>query len=368
MVDHADMLPAIAEPVADRDSLVTCAITTENDDQLDLFGNKVLGFNKRRIPHTDQSPLLDIDFNLVTHKDLDRWQRSYVHEYERSQGFDVGVSFSLYPNGEFTAACTALGAKPQKERKKKGRLMSTDLTSLAKKTMKRAVNNHWRRFDRMFTFTFDPKIDSNVLDEHGHIDHSWAHKRISRVLATVSQKYNRLFVKTGKRQFQVSFIRVSEIQEDTGNIHFHVLCDRHIDIKYLVDLWNQASNSVDVAKIKGLRGLNYLMSYIKKGKSLIYGKRYAISEHLYGEFKPCKVSIVGRHARSIFLDYMNRNAPSLLNGKGYLGDWGFCVPPPDRKGVTSSAHREFILGLAVEMDENGYPEMLSEMLGMDTPF
>lgn len=200
---------------------------------------------------------------------------AYLREYERSQGYDVGVSLSLYPNGEFTAACTALGAKPQKKRKERGPLMSTDLTPLAKKTLKRAIKNHWRHFDRMFTFTFDPRNESNVLAADGTVDHAWAHKRISRLLATVSQKYNRLYEKTGKKHFQVSFIRVSEIQPETGNIHFHVLADRHVDVGYLVALWKQASNSVDAVKIGGMKALNYLLSYLKKGGSLIYGKCYA---------------------------------------------------------------------------------------------
>ena len=357
--------------VAETNSALAATCSALGDDQLTLFGEEVLGFNKRRIPHTVDSPILNLNPLLVNRKDLERWQLGYLYQYEESQGFDVGVSFSLYPNGEFTAACTALGAKPQRERKKKGRIQSTELTSLAKKVLKRSVKNHWRRFDRMFTFTFDPKIESNSVDDNGNIDHVWAHKRISRVLATVTQKYNRLYDKTGNKHFQISFLRVSEIQPETGNIHFHVLCDRHIDIKYLVDLWGQSSNSVDVVKITGMRGLNYLLSYVKKGQSLIYGKRYAISEHLYGEFKPCKVSIVGRHARSIFLDYMRKHAPTLLNGNGYLGDWGFCLPPPSRDGVPSSAHRQFLLGLAVEMETNGYPQMFNEMLNMgsmDTPF
>jgi len=336
--------------------------------QFSLFGNapqEVLEFNNRRIPQTDTPSYSPSEPNLINRQDLERWQVGYLREYELSQGFDVGVSLSFYKSGEFTAACTALGAKPQKERKKKGQISSTCLPPSAKKIMKRAIQNHWRPFNRMFTFTFDPKLTKNIYNDDGTINHVYAHSEVSRCLATVTKLYKRLQDKTGKRNFELSLIRVSEIQPETGNIHFHVLADRHVDIGYLVRIWGQASNSVNAVKISGMRGLNYLLSYIKKGGSLVYGKRYSLSEHLYGEFKPCKISLVGRHVRTIFLNYMQNNAKTLLNGRGYLGDWGFCVPPPSRDGIPSSEHRKFILGLAETLDENGYPEMLSTLLSLD---
>ncbi|MGW8180011.1 MAG: hypothetical protein ACWGQW_14805, partial [bacterium] len=218
----------------------------------DLFGNPVLGFNNRRITHTVDS-LVDVDNRLVTRKDLDRWERHYVDEYERSQGFDVGVSISLYPDGEFSAACTALGSKPQKQRKKRTPV-TTDFSPSSRHTLRRAVKNHWRPFSRHFVFTFAPGRGENVLNPDGTVNHQWAHSRISRVLATVKQKYQRLAEKAGNRQFAISIIRISELQKN-GNIHFHVLMDRHVPIKYLVELWGQESNSVHVEKLAGLRAV-----------------------------------------------------------------------------------------------------------------
>jgi len=217
----------------------------------------------------------------------------------------------------------------------------------------------------MFTFTFDPSNTKNVMNPDGTINHDYAHGEISRTLATVSKKYNRLVEKTGNRNFQLSLIRVSEIQPQTGNIHFHVLADRHVDIGYLVKIWNQASNSVQADKIGGIKALNYLLSYIKKGGYLIYGKRYSLSEHLYGELKPCQVKITGRHARTVFLNYLNNRSEIIRNGSGYVGDWGFCLPPASRKGIPSSEHRKFILGLAESLDEHGYPELLETMLSLE---
>ena len=330
----------------------------------DLFGNRFeetpLGFNNRRIPQTRNSPFDNPDKFLVGKCDVDRWQLQYLYDYERSQGFDVGVSFSIYKSGEFSAACTALGTKTSGKREKRGKIFSTSLSPTATKAMRRAIQNHWRPFTRMFTFTFDPS--KALLNEDGTVDHEYAHSEISRTLATVSKRYQRLQVKTDNKNFSLSYIRVSEIQPQTGNIHFHVLVDRHVDIGYLVKIWGQSANSVDAQKISGMRGLKYLLSYVKKDTHGIYGKRYALSEDLYGEFKPARVSIVGRHARSIFLQYMSAHASSLLTGKGYLGDWGFVIPPPDRAGITKHNQRSFLIGLAESLDSGGYPELLASLL------
>jgi hypothetical protein len=80
---------SIAQAIADdrsdaeREPLVTCPISLD-DDQLNLFGDKVLGFNKIRIPHTEDHPTLDLDPLLVNRKELEPWQRDYLYEYERS--------------------------------------------------------------------------------------------------------------------------------------------------------------------------------------------------------------------------------------------------------------------------------------------
>ncbi|MGW8180013.1 MAG: hypothetical protein ACWGQW_14815, partial [bacterium] len=123
----------------------------------------------------------------------------------------------------------------------------------------------------------------------------------------------------------------------------------------------QESNSVHVEKLAGLRAVNYCLQYVKKGQYEIHGQRYALSEDLYGEFKPTQFKIVGRHARSIFLRYITCHASSVLNGKGYLGDWGVVIPSPDRNGVTRYRSREFIVGLAQELAEFGYPELLDHL-------
>lgn len=329
-----------------------------------------LGFNNRRISPTDNLDSFSLNPYEVNYRDLEHWQRRYVDMQNEADGYDVGVSLSLYPSGEFTAACTALGPKPQKNRKPRGQISSYDLTPMAKKLMKRAIQNHWRPFNRMYTFTFDPKLPDNVLNGDGTINHEWAHSQISRVLEAVTLKYDRLLSKvesnTGKpaKQFRFSYIRVSEIQPETGNIHFHVLADRHVDIGYLVKLWGQSSNSVQADKISGVRSLNYLFSYIKKGQSLVFGKRYAMSSELYGQLKPVKVSIKGRHARSIFLQFIQSRGATILAGRGYLGDWGFSLPPPSRQAVSSSCQRQFILELAQSLDDGGYPELMRSLTGV----
>lgn len=344
-----------------------------------------LGFNNRRISPTDDFSLPPVDPFVVQYRELEHWQKRYVQMQNEADGYAVGISLSLYPSGEFTAACTALGPKPQKSRKPKGGISSTDLTPTARKIMKRAIENHWRPFNRHYVFTFDPKLEKNVLSPDGTIDHSFARAEISRTLEAVSLKYQRMAdrvkEKTGGktgRHWEFSYICVAETQPGTNNIHYHVLADRHVDIQYLVKLWGQSSNSVHVEKVAGIRALKYLFSYIKKGQSLVYGKRYSLSQSLYGELKPSSVKITGRHARSIFLDFIKSRGATILSGRGYLGDWGFSLPPPSRQAVPSSCQRQFILELAELLDQGGYPELLQSITGtgggetvensLDTPF
>jgi len=80
--------------------------------------------------------------------------------------------------------------------------------------------------------------------------------------------------------------------------------------------------------------------------------------------KPATVKITGRHARSIFLDFVNSRGKTILSGRGYLGDWGFSLPPPSRQAVPSSCQRQFILELAELLDQGGYPELLQSLTGM----
>ncbi len=356
-----------------------------SDSTLPLFPDEpqgseaVLGFNKRRISPTNSLDLPEHNPHEVQYWELHPSEKRYVDMVNEMDGFDVGVSLSLYPSGEFTAACTALGPKPQKQKKKRGPISSTDLSPTAKKIMKRAIQNHWRPFNRMYTFTFDPKLSKNVYNDDGTINHEYAHKEISRTLEAARLKYQRLCDKVmqnsgGKsgRNYQLSLIRVSEIQPETGNIHFHVLADRHVDIRYLVKLWGQSSNSVDAKSVNGMRTLKYLFNYLKKGGYLVYGKRYSLSLNLYNELAPRKVRITGRYARSIFLDFIQSRGSTILNGRGYLGDWGFSLPPPSRKGVPSSSQKQFILELAEALDEAGYPDLLrmfiSEYESEPSPF
>lgn len=367
-------------------SLVGAAVSRSQGESLDeptglpslpLFTGQpfdpsaALGFNNRRISPTNSLDLPPDNPYEVNYRDLEHWQKRYVQMQNEADGYAVGVSLSLYPSGEFTAACTALGPKPQKTRKPKGGISSVDLTPTARKIMKRAIENHWRAFNRHYVFTFDPKLSKNVLSEDGTIDHSFAQAEKSRTLEAVSLKYQRLADRVkeksgGKsgRQFEFNYICVAETQPDTGNIHFHVLADRHVDIQYLVKLWGQSSNSVHVEKVAGIRALKYLFSYIKKGQSLIYGKRYSLSQSLYGELKPVSVKIEGRHARSIFLDFIKSRGSTILSGRGYLGDWGFSLPPPSRQAVPSSCQRQFILELAELLDQGGYPDLLQSILDM----
>jgi hypothetical protein len=228
--------------------------------------------------------------------------------------------------------------------------------------MKRAVENHTRNFNRFLTLTFSPSKPHNILTDNGTIDHTFAHRELSRFLEALTLLYKRKSIKLNKPQAELSNIWTAELQKN-GNIHFHLLLDQHVPLETLNRLWRQDSNSVDIQILrKPERAISYFVNYVKKSKGdIIYGKRYGMSQNLYGTMKPSRIVIKHEKARQLLIDYMNEHFQDIIADNGYKCDWGFNLPKPSRaKGKVSPYHqRQFLLGLAELLADHDFPELLN---------
>jgi hypothetical protein len=235
--------------------------------------------------------------------------------------------------------------------------------------MKRAIENHPRLFTRFLTLTFSPSKPHNILTEDGTIDHTFAHKELSRLLEALTLQYKRRAVKFNRPHAELSNIWTAELQKN-GNIHFHLLLDQHVPIGIINRLWGQDNNSVDILPLrKPERALAYFVNYVKKSKGdIIYGKRYGMSQNLYKTATPSRIVIKHERARQLLIEYMNDNFQDLIADNGYKCDWGFNLPKPSRaKGKVSPYHqRQFIIGLAELLADHGFPELLDHLTDNQT--
>jgi len=278
---------------------------------------------------------LDNILQSSSHRDLGdlTWeQRQIVLDYEEAEGFGVGACINLYPSGEITAGCYSRGLK--RAPGLHGKVMSMKFTAKARKQIKRAVESKITSFKLFLTLTFDPKL--SVLTESGCVDQQWAKTKFKKFLNSLAKKYTRLADKTENDTWQLNYIWVAEIQEqNTQNIHFHILLDREfIDVKWLVKLWDQASNSVNIKRLNNQEhAVNYLLSYMKKGNTPIEGKRYGMSQKLLDGSKPTKFDFYGRSKRRAFLNIKDELEREIKENGGYVADWGLSLPAPCRPRV-----------------------------------
>jgi len=258
---------------------------------------------------------------------LTRDQIQTVLDYEEAEGFGVGACLNVYPSGEITGGCYSRGIKRAPGHT--GKVKSTEFTRQAKKKIRRAVDCRITTFKLFITLTFDPKI--STLTESGRVDHEYAKKRFTQFLNTLKKRYDRMVEKTGKESWRLSYIWVAEIQQN-GNIHFHILVDRQfIDVKYLVKIWRQANNSVNIKKLNNQdHAVNYMLKYMKKGNCPIEGKRYGMTQNLTEGSKPTRYDFYGRSKRNAFLRIKEELEWQIRQNGGYVADWGLSIPTPKR--------------------------------------
>ena len=128
----------------------------------------------------------------------------------------------------------------------------------------------------------------------------------------------------------LSYIWVAELQQN-GNIHFHILVDRFIPIKWLVKIWDQAPNSVNVKRLNDqVHAVNYMLKYMKKGNCPIEGKRYGMTQNLLDAIKPVKVRYEGADKLEAFKKIRWAMSLEIADSGGKILDFGLFIPPPQR--------------------------------------
>ena len=347
------------------------SLPSSDATQLDFFEEPKAhapGFNNSSKCLTDTLADEDNRF-LCSPNDLEQWQRDIY--FSCVDETSVGVTVNIYPSGEISSGYFS-PKRPSLKPKgaKRGKRCTEDLTDEARKKIRRVGRNIKTPFITMLTLTFDPKIAE--LNEDGTVNHDYANKEKERFLNTLSKKYARLAEVTGKPEHQLEYTCVAEIQPQTGNIHYHMLTNKYFNIRYLLGIWKQSSNSVDVKKLKGdsLRCIRYLLKYVTKEQKInpygnrIYGNRYSISQGLRDEAKPETFRACGAQYRRTVQTYIDKNVNSLLHGKGFVCDYGFWVPPPSRQkdGLKNIEQLEFLFGIASELAQSGDDTLLLHLL------
>lgn len=282
------------------------------------------------LDNSSESLTAKLDHVLTTRRDLSvlTWdQKQTVLDYEEAKGLGVGACLNVFPSGEITGGCYSRGNKKAPGRK--GKVISTKFTPDARKKIRRAVESRITPMKLFITLTFDPKLA--MLNECGRVNQEWAKERFKQFLNTLKKRYDRMAEKTGKESWRLSYIWVAEVQLN-GNIHFHILVDRQfIDIKYLVKIWGQANNSVNIKRLNNQdHAVNYMLKYMKKGNCSIEGKRYGMTLNLINGSKPTRYDYYGRSKRNAFLRIKEELERQIKQNGGYVADWGLSIPPPKR--------------------------------------
>ena len=272
------------------------------------------------------------EFNYST-KSLTKESLDLLDQWDAEHAISRGACINIYPSGEITGGFYRKGGRrtiPVKREK----VVSQEFSRLARKTIRRAVESGATSFKLFVSLTFDPKIAK--LDETGVVDQQWAKKEVKRFLNTIKKQYDRKAEKLGGAHKELSYIWVAEIQElNTKNIHFHILMDQpFIPVKWLVEVWGQAPNSVNVKKISNQEhAVRYMLKYMAKGHCPIEGKRYGMTRNLLDAIRPKKIRFEGDARREAFGKVKRNFYWDIENNGGKVTDFGFSIPAPRREKI-----------------------------------
>lgn len=243
-----------------------------------------------------------------------------------------GACITIFPSGEITGGYYRTGRRSMPHKREK--VASEEFTRQARKTIRRAVECGLTSFKLFITLTFDPKLAE--LDEEGRVNQEWGKKQFKRFLNTLKKKYDRKLEKQGKDHNELTYIWVAEIQEkNTQNIHFHMLVDQpFIPVQWLVEIWGQASNSVNVKKVSNQEhAAHYMLKYMSKGHCPIEGKRYGMTQNLLEKIRPQRIRLEGEARREAFRRVKRDFYWQIENNGGCISDFGFSIPAPRREKV-----------------------------------
>ena len=278
----------------------------------------------------DHFPPSPLEFNNST-KSLTPELHALFEKWDREKPVK-GACINIFPSGEITGGYYRTGRRTIPHKREK--VISQEFTRQARKTIRRAVECGITTFYLFITLTFDPKLAQ--MNETGAVDQEWAKKEFKRFLNTLKKKYDRKLEKMNKEHKELNYIWVAEIQElNTKNIHFHMLVDQpFIPVQWLVEIWGQAKNSVNVKKVSNQEhAAHYMLKYMSKGHCPIEGKRYGMTQQLLDRIKPQKIRFEGDARREAFRKVKRNFYWAIENNGGKITDFGFVIPPPKREQV-----------------------------------
>ena len=203
------------------------------------------------------------------------------------------------------------------------------------------------------TVTFDPKCSEMERIEGAHIqsgamgvisplltgkyvvDQIWAKEKFKRFINSIKVSCDRRATLTSwhNEEKRLAYVWVAEIQK-SGNIHFHVLVNQRLPIKWLSKLWGQAANSIDVRSIQNKNHAScYLRKYISKSFAPITGNRYGISQNLRETMKPIKRMTDDKDQVKAVNELIDSLKADIEQNGGRIIDFGFHIPAPSRSVV-----------------------------------
>lgn len=254
----------------------------------------------------------------------------------------IGFKVRTYKSGECSGTLFHTGRDSRIDNLGRcGELETTELTQYGRTKIRRAVECSDNMLRYFWTFTFSPDhCPPWTKNADGTIRHDFAKYKLKKFLDTCRHKQSRL-----KRQ--LSYIWVAEIQtKTTNNIHFHILLDQFFDVKYMVRIWAQASNSVDIATpLKNVGHVaNYISKYMQKDTdTAVKGFRYCVSSTLQAATQPKEQLLMsiskkdnnetdGETVKS-FLETIDAMREEIETGGGTVFDYGYHIARP-RSGQT----------------------------------
>ena len=265
---------------------------------------------------------------------------AFVAEKQPDHRQRVIFKIRSYLSGEVTGGQSLTGSETKViPPARSGALVTDQFTKAGSITIRRAVqcyNSDASQLNKFCTLTFAPSmIAEENKNPDGSVKHKWAKQELVRFLNTCSVKQKRL-----KRV--LNYLWVAELQEDTRNIHFHILWDKFFDIKWLTKIWGQANNSVDIEKMNNsIHAANYMRkctNYMTKDKNPIEGNRYFISQSLRESMKPTEKVLFEMsaseakfdHAKGIVAelrDSLHAYQSYIESQGGHVMEFGFSIPP-----------------------------------------
>ncbi len=249
------------------------------------------------------------------------------------------LSLKMYRSGELTVGRYHKGLDARMSlAARAGALVTSHLTKSAKTKIRRAVQNTDTELRYFCTLTFAPRVCDRlgkltcqyVNEETGEVfrtvDHVWAKEELKRFLNTISHHVSR-------KDKDLQYLWVAEVQPQTGNIHFHILWNQFVDVKYLTRIWRQAVNSVDIKSLKdAFHAACYMSKYMRKPESdgyEIQGNRYFISKGLRDAMRPVLEEVVQDDVNQNrkYKEVIDSISDEVKKNGGIVFDYGVYIPP-----------------------------------------